>query len=368
MYKNRYFQLSIAGYKWVVPTTLRANKLSAKLLFKKLNGSEFEEILRTETVHGVSSPQFTKRAELAPLQMLNSQRYAISSVFRLEVIVNSMVHAAVEFSLAELLWDRMFETPMTPYVSTSLGKTSPNGGMIFVNVVRGTPIENPPNAHKVIFSIRTSSSLWKRVVESKIRIAISAVAEKGRWSRIYFTEALRRPFGTESSLGFSPISLNRGELTAYNPNNPIRIQIYGVRKGNQVLLGFSQFVLSELFTRDRLSWVQTEHSYLCTELKIRKALTYTNCSEAEINFGNWDARDTFDNKKSVSRDCSLATTDSDLAQLSTEQGLGSSFGMMTEYRTGKVNIAREVVRFPGDDDECFDEDTDYSEDTGDLDM
>lgn len=361
----------------MVPTLLRTNKLSAKLLLKKLNGTEFEEILRTETVHGVSSPQFTKRAELAPLQMLNSQRYAISSVFRLEVIVNSIVHTAVEFSLAELLWDRLFETPMTPYVST-LGKASRYGGMIFVNVVRGAQIENPPNAHKVTFFIRTSNSLWKRVVESKIRVAISAVAEKGRWSRIYFTEALRRPFGRKSSLGFPPISLDRGELTAYNPNNPIRIQLYGVRTGNQVLLGFSQFVLAELFTHDRLSWVKTEHSYLHTEIKVRKVISYENCSAAEINIGDWNARrstsakqfsqETIDHNNFMSEDDFNAMTGSESAQLDTPKVLGSSSGTISEYCTGKVNRAREVVHFPGDEDECYDEDTDYSEDTGDLNM
>lgn len=376
VFQNRHFQVSIAGYKWVVPTALKTNKLSAKLLFKNLNAPDFEEILQTETVHGVSSPQFTKRVQFSPLQMSNSQTYAISSIFRLQVIVNSVVYTAVEFTMAQLLWDRTIETSMNPYVSTILGKDDEGGGMIFVNIIRNRPIDYPLKSHDVTFSIRTTGSLWKRVVESKISVAISVVAEKGRWSRIFASRGLRRPQGTSFSLDFPRFSIDRDELTAFNPRNPVRLQLYGVRAGNQVLLGFVQFVFAELFNRDTLNWFQTEYSYLHTETKLKKCQTSGTCSEVGIVLGVFSHKkhNPADRLSHNGTEYSDSTEDDSpsLTSIGTERpGLAKRSSSVSGTisglsETGKFHKAplREFVWFPEDGYESYiEEGTEYSGET-----
>lgn len=290
VFQNRFFNIGIAGYKWVAPTALRTNTLSAKLLFNQLNAVEFTEILRTETISGVSSPHFTKQARFSPLLMYNSQAYASSSVFRVEVIVNSNIYTTAEFTLAQLLWDRVFETSMDPYVSTMFGKNDPGGGLISVSIVMGRPIEYPVTTQTVAFSVRAHSSLWKRVMESSIILAVSRTAQKGRWSRIFTSKRLQKPTWTSSSAAFPRFCLDRNELSAFNPRNPIRIEIYGVRWGNQVLLGFFRCVFEELLCRETLEWHQTSCSYLYTEMKFSKREESVACSEFGITLGIFNRR------------------------------------------------------------------------------
>lgn len=290
IFQNRFFNISIAGHKWVAPTGMKTNTLSARLLFKQADSTCFEEVLSTETLSGVSSPHFTKQARFAPLRMDNSQAYASFSVFRIDVVVNSIVYTSAEFTLAKLLWDRVFETQMDPYISTVFGKTDNGGGRIFVNIVLGGSIDFPLKTHRVFFSVRAHSSFWKRVAEAKVVLAISTTAEKGRWSRMYTSKRLQKPAWPNTSGDFARFSLDRNELMSFNRSNPIRVEIYGVRPGNEVLLGFFQCLFEELFYRETLEWRQTACSYLYTEIKFKKSQDPDAHSEVGMILGIFNRR------------------------------------------------------------------------------
>lgn len=285
-YQNHSFQLSISGHRWAVPTSFRTTKAEAILLMKRCGAPDFEEILRTESVEDVINPSFTKRASFLPLTMRDSQSLAAQSLLRIDILINSKVQFSTQFLLSRLLWEQKFDAKFEPHISPFLIRLKKvRQGSLHVNIVRGRSIYTRPDGHKMRFSVKVSAALWSRLREGNIRMAVSTLAERGQWSRLYISECLRKPIRESNSSIFPSVSLNRNNLVGHNKNNPIRIELYGVRRGGTLLmLGFSQVTLSDLSVRKSLDWVQTEYSYISPELKVRAQSELGNQSEVHLLF------------------------------------------------------------------------------------
>lgn len=269
-YQRHNFHLCISGRRWAVPSFFRDTTVKAVLLLKRPGIADFEEILTTEGTNDTLNPCFITRASFLPLTMPNSQCLAAESVLRVEVHVNSRVYFSVQLQLSRLLWEKKFAAKFKPYVHPLLLRMKDVGeGEVFLNVVRGSAFSAAPDAHKIQFHVTVSSGLWGKLKEGNITMAIATAAERGQWSRVYLSDPLRKPIRDLNSSAFPSVTMSRTELTGHSTSNPIRIELYGVRRRGALLkLGFVQVTLNELELRKRLDWRQTEYSYVSPDVQV----------------------------------------------------------------------------------------------------
>lgn len=267
--------------------SFRTTKAEAILLMKRQGSLTFNEILRTEAVDDTVNPSFIRKARFLPLIMRDSQSLAASSILQVDVLINSRVQFSTQFPLSQLLWEQKFTAKFKPYVYPySIRRRTDRQGTVIVKVVRGRSVSTKLDGRKVQFFVKISAGLWSRLRERNIRIAVSTVAEKGQWSRLYISDSLRRPIREVNSSNFPSLTFTRNELLGHNENNPVRIELYGVRRGNTLLtLGFMQVTLSDLAIRKKLDWVQTEYSYVSPEVKVVQHSKSENMTEVRLLLG-----------------------------------------------------------------------------------
>lgn len=338
---------------------------------KRRGSLGFDEILRTEAVDDVINPNFVRRATFLPLAMRDSQSLAAGSVLRVEVLINSRVHFSTQFPLSQLLWEQQFVAGFKSYVHPYLiRRKSVRQGTVTVKVVRGRSALTRLDGHKVQFFMKISAGLWSRLREKNVRIAVSTVAEKGQWSRLYISESMRKPIREANSSNFPSMILTRNQLIGHSESNPVRFELYGVRRGNTLLkLGFAQVTLSDLAVRKSLDWVQTEYSYISPEVKVVTHSNLENTTEVHLLFGRpLVGRVSHGTKLSDQTRLrhSVATISSDSNFLnSPARGSSPEYSLLSvQSSRSKSNsrYTRTSVRFPSDyDDEEFGESMEWDE-------
>lgn len=226
---------------------------------KEYGKEQFEDFLVTESVRDQTSPQFTRRAQFKPLSMNDSQRYAMNTILQVNVIINSRKYTTFELPLAHLLWDQFYDIKMPTHVPSSVrGPKNKTSGSTSLQIVRGREDVSSFDDHKMYFLIRTSGNMCRRIFESKMKVALSVVAEKGRWSRLSLSNTVAKSYRSKGGATFPLVQFCRGELSGFTSRNPVRLTLYGVRRGYLRTLGFCQFTVAELSCRDSLSWYGTK--------------------------------------------------------------------------------------------------------------
>lgn len=332
------------------------------LSLKEFAAEEFSPILQTEIIEQEISPQFTRRVQFKPLTMEDSQTYAVNSILQLEAIVNGKSYAKAKLTLAQLLWDQRFEANIPTYVPTALfGPRKPVSGWLRLNVIRGRGLHEEYDGHKIQFSIRASSATCDKVYDPKMRVAFSTVAEKGHWCRVFLSEPLPKPYWTQSAAEFPSIQFSRGNLQGFTSKNPIRVTLYGVRSGTLKVLGYFQFVLSEVLTRKCIPWygkklfktgIWVDHEVVSiTKSKISIALL--RASELGQQIGRLrDATSSEDQEEHeqssqdqpIYPESELSTSVSSLASFRSFILGGKSSSALKS--TSSAVVMRELVRFP----------------------
>lgn len=256
IYRAHHFDISIAGFQWIVPDPLRATKLSATMLIKESGKDCYETLLITESVYDQTGPLFTKRAHFKPLTMKDSQNYAMNTILHVEISINEEKHLSFEISLAQLLWDQVFDFKFPTYVPSSVrgSRKIHQTGYTSLHIVRGRDDVYSFDDHKIRFLIRTSGAFCRKVPDPSMKVAFSVAAEKGRWSRLSLSDAVVTPYRFQGGRTFPTIHFRRGELKGFNPRNPVRMTLYGTRKGYMRVLGFCQFTMAELARREDIHW------------------------------------------------------------------------------------------------------------------
>lgn len=281
-FRHHYFYLSISGEQWVHKNQCNSTTtMYAKLFIKSPNSSVFEQLLVTESIQGEVNPTFIKRARFNPLKMVDSQNVAVSTIIRFDAFLNHALFFSMQFTLAELLWNLGVDSSLhTMCVSNKNEKKNPlSTGHVFLNVVRGRRYTEPVDAHVVQMKVTVQSEVWSKMTESKLQVAVSAMAEKGRWSRLYLSEGIRKHGGIDNDNTFQCISLKRETLACSNAKNPIRIELYVRQKACMKLLGFSQFVLGDVCEEKVLPWSLCYASKLAGHMSVQKWNTWQSVSE-----------------------------------------------------------------------------------------
>lgn len=266
--------------------------------------------MTTETISAESSPHFLQRALFEPLAQPDSQSYAMHTTLKVDAIINGKTVSSTAVSLAHLLWDLSheftFPPSFTPKAFLARNKNSWKARII-LNVKRNREIGSLRDYHCVQFSFRVSREVWTQLSHSKLRLAISTAAEKGRWCRLYTGEFLSMPFFSRLKHHHIRISLPRDILTGHDLKNPIRIELHGGRRSFAHLLGYTQFVMTQLALADGLLWTEYQSSGLQAELTITDWNASLNQTEIAIDIeARSEGRKQFDLQPHTQRSKSIA--------------------------------------------------------------
>ncbi|KAI0561976.1 hypothetical protein FGB62_68g147 [Gracilaria domingensis] len=256
------------GATLALPNPWRPIKLHAELSTQELGETEFVHRLTTETIEGESSPKFTTRATFGAMTMIDSQNKAKRTVVK----------------LARLLWDTCITKTVEPVIPSMVVVKNRKAaqGRIFVEVVRGRPLSSPPDNQYVALNLGISPRLWAMISEQRVYVALCCVGFRGRWNRVYASEHIKKPFMRKTSTIFPRIYLSRSVLISDNPNNPIRIELYGCRKAYPKLLGYCHVTFMDLEKTRDIVWNTGSSSALLAVMKVTSALGSQNRSEVDF--------------------------------------------------------------------------------------
>lgn len=276
VYDDHYFQLYIAGYRWAFPTIVRSFHVHATLSIKFENEPDFELLCTTERDNDVTCLNFIQRAYFSPMQEPNFKERISNATLRLQVFINSIAYSNFQFPFRKLLAHQYWSADMPSFEPKYYTRKKRGNGCVSVGVVRGKHIHSEQTEKTVNFHIKLTPALWKRLQEPKIKIAVSTVAEKGGWTRLYISKDIRRPWQSGKETDITGISISRDELVGHNANNPIRIEMYTVQKNDVKLkLGFVQASLKTFERQNHVNWTMTKYGY------VTPCISVTGWSEEE---------------------------------------------------------------------------------------
>lgn len=256
----------------------------AELSVKTANSETFVHQLTTEAVVGESSPKFVKRATFPPLNMEDSQREATGTILKVDIFLHKQQIFSAQFSLAKLLWDcrvEHFTEPVFPSMAMVKNKRVAKGKLI-VDVVIGRSPQLSKDDHDVILTLELCSKAWTFVAEQKSYLTICTAGFHGRWNRLYASDHVKKPFLRSTSTTFPRIYLRRSDLTNGSKTNPIRVELYGCRKGYPRLLGFFHFLLADIESPRELVWNAGQSSGLQARVVTSSASVSSVRSEAHF--------------------------------------------------------------------------------------
>ena len=256
-------------------------KLHGRVLVKEPNAKEYEQRMSTETIVGEMSPQFINRARFEPLMMPNSQKVARETKLRFEAFVNGKLHAHVETSMAKLLWERSLTASLDSagrplFTRKDSGKKK---GRLFVAVVRRNKLDDDTDVHTVKTTVSIDPSRLSGCQAMKFQLGLSNVAERGLWSRTWSSEIFKVGDLTKG-LPISAI-LRKSELTACSDANPVRLELFGISRGNSRRLGYAQFTLSEISERSFVNWISKDN---CHPIIAKVQHNSTSDDQTELDF------------------------------------------------------------------------------------
>lgn len=284
VFKTNSFQISISGQTLALPNPWSPTRLHAELSVKEANSETFVHQLTTEAITGESSPKFVRRANFSPLDLDDSQSEATRTILKVDVFLNKQQIFTAQCSLAKLLWDCRFEHVVEPvFPSLAIVKNKRVArGKIFLDAISGRPPHLPKDEYQVILTFELSSKAWTSIAEQKSYLAICSVGFHGRWNRLYASDHVKKPFMRSISTTFPRIYLRRSDLTNGNKTNPIRVELYGCRKGYPRLLGFFHFMLADLENPKEVVWNAGQSSGLQAQVATSSASVSPVRSEAHF--------------------------------------------------------------------------------------
>lgn len=251
----------MSGHNLIPRFQVSAKRKAYARLFVKWKQSEsFVELYTTELVCGQPSPRFTATTALSPIAIPNSQDLAINSLLRLDAYVDKTLILSAQMTLAQLLWDKMCEFETEIHIpSTFFVQGGMHFGFMRLYTSPSKQVDEEVDEHDVELRFGVYPNVWTQISGSAIRISVASSAGYGRFRRLVLSEPIPR---RTHQISYRVITIPRGELTSYKPNNPIRISIDMVKNGSSRCLGFSQCTLSELSKQMELRWNQNRGSNL----------------------------------------------------------------------------------------------------------
>lgn len=256
-------------------------KLHGRVLVKEPNAKEYEQRMSTEIIVGEMSPQFINRARFEPLTMPNSEKVARETKLRFEAFVNGKLHAHVETSMAKLLWERSLTASLDSagrplFTRKDSGKKK---GRLCVAVVRWNKLDDDTDVQTVKTTVSIDPSRLSGSQAMKFQLGLSNVAERGLWSRTWSSKVFK--VGDISKGLAISTTLRKSELTACSDANPVRLELFGISRGNSRRLGYAQFTLSEIPDRSSVSWTSKDN---CHPILARVQHHSTSDGHTELDF------------------------------------------------------------------------------------
>ncbi|CAN8071294.1 unnamed protein product [Agarophyton chilense] len=295
IFKTNEFQVSISGFTLALPNPWRCIKLHAELSIQAPGTTEFVHRLTTETIEGQCSPIFTRRATFAPFQMRNSQHEAKQTLVKVDIYLCGELIFSTKFELARLLWDGQVEKKVEPVIPIMLVVKNRKAvqGRIAMDVVRRRPIGTPPDNHEIVLNFEFGAKIWATISEQSVYFTLCGVGFRGRWNRVFASKNIKKqPFKRKIATIFPRVYLSRGDLINDNPSNPVRVELYGYRRGYPKLLGYCHVTLAELNKPRIIAWNNGPSSTMSAIMRITSSPVSQTQSELNLHLISKSAPET----------------------------------------------------------------------------